>query len=623
MAGEKDSEKEEDVLKPKAAFKEFRTLLPYLSRYRARYVLGFLCLVTVDAAQIIIPQFIRQAVDLVSSGKADRGRILFLGLCMISVMAVISAGRFLWRYFIHGSSRRIETEMRERLFDHLLTLSYDYYQKNKIGDLMARSINDLNAVRMSIGMGLVARVDFIVMATSILAIIFVQDARSALFAVLPLPLITLLILVFGHRVGKMFLRAQETYSAMSDTVQETFAGIRVIKSFVNENWFIKKFADTNDDYRDANMDLTKLFGLFFPLVSFLSGLTALILLLVGGIRVVEGYMTPGGLVALFRYLQMLIWPLMGAGFMVNMIQRGAVSLKRINEVLETRPSIMSPANPKLPLLLHIRSNAAPIVPDPCDTAPAVEIKALSFAYEGGGGGLSDINLTLKRGSMLGIMGRTGSGKSTLIKTLTRTIDPPAGTVFVFGLDVREWDLSALRGLFAVTPQDSYLFSDSIRQNIGYGLEDAPDGLLKKAAETAALGKDFEHFNEGWDTLIGERGLTLSGGQKQRVAIARSLILGSEILILDDSLSAVDAETEKNILTGLLRERQGKTAIIVSHRVSTLRNADAVIILDNGRISEYGSPRELAAMEGGFFARMAALQHLDEEAGIPPGEGSGG
>ncbi|GHU15035.1 multidrug ABC transporter ATP-binding protein [Spirochaetia bacterium] len=624
MSDKKSPEKKENKPRmpetseaPQASLREFRTLLPYLSRYRGRYILGFLCLIIVDAAQVIIPQFIAQAVDLVSSGEADMRRILFLGLYMIGVMAVISAGRFLWRYFIHGSSRRIETEMREHLFDHLLTLSYDYYQKNKIGDLMARSINDLNAVRMSIGMGLVALVDFIVMAVSILVIIFIQDARTALFAVIPLPLITLLILIFGNTVGKMFLRSQETYSAMSDTVQETFAGIRVIKSFVNEWWFIKKFADTNDDYRDANMALTKLFGFFFPLVSFLSGLTTLILLLVGGIRVVEGYMSPGGLVALFRYLQMLIWPLMGAGFMVNMIQRGAVSLKRINEVLQTVPSIMSPVNPRTSSVFSdVRSN----------TVPAIEISALSFAYEGGGGGLSDISLSVPQGSMLGIMGRTGSGKSTLIKTLTRTIDPPAGTVKVFGLDVREWDLSQLRGLFGVTPQDSYLFSDSIKQNIGYGLGEPAESLLKKAAETAALEKDFESFNQGWDTLIGERGLTLSGGQKQRVAIARSLILYPEILILDDSLSAVDAETEKRILTALLHERQGKTTIVISHRVSTLRNADRIAVLDKGRLCEYGSPRELAGLPGGFYARMAVLQHLDEtsidESSTDEGNGNG-
>ncbi|MDR0623445.1 MAG: ABC transporter ATP-binding protein/permease [Treponema sp.] len=600
MSGEHQVEVKKDGSKPKVSLREFKTLRPYLSRYRWRYFWGFVCLITVDAAQIIIPQFIRRAVDLISAGNFSWSRILFLSLWMIGVMTVISAGRFLWRYFIHGSSRRIETEMREQLFDHLLTLSWDFYQKNKIGDLMARSINDLNAVRMAIGMGLVALVDFIVMATSILIIIFIQDARSAALAVIPLPLVTLLILFFGSAVGKRFRWAQEAYSKMSDTVQETFAGIRVVKSFVKEGWFIKKFADTNDDYRRANMELTKLFGFFFPFVSFLSGLTVLIMLLIGGVRVVEGYMSPGSLVALFRYLQMLIWPLMGAGFTVTMIQRGAVSLHRVNEVMNAKPSISSPAEPKpAPDIAGIRPAAL----------PAIEIKNLNFAYSGGTSVLADINLTVERGQWLGIMGRTGSGKSTLIKTLPRMVDPPRGTVFVFGLDVREWDLERLRSLFASAPQDSYLFSDSIKNNIGYGLEAPAEEAVKKAADISALEKDLETFNSGWETLIGERGLTLSGGQKQRVALSRALMMDSEILILDDSLSAVDAETEQRILAGMLRERQGRTTIIISHRVSTLRHADRIAVLDQGRISEYGKPRELLARSG-YYARMAALQQLD-------------
>jgi ATP-binding cassette subfamily B protein len=585
--------------RPNVSFREFKTLLPYLSPYRRRYFWGFICLVTVDAAQIVIPQFIRRAVDLIVSGSFSWNRVLFLCLGMVGVMTVISAGRFLWRYFIHGSSRRIETEMRERLFDHLLTLSWDFYQKNKIGDLMARSINDLNAVRMAIGMGLVALVDFVVMATSILVIIFIQDARSAALAVIPLPLVTLLILLFGGAAGRRFRWAQEAYSKMSDTAQETFAGIRVVKSFVKEAWFIKKFADTNDDYRRANMELTKLFGFFFPFVSFLSGLTVLIMLLAGGVRVVEGYMSPGSLVALFRYLQMLIWPLMGAGFTVTMIQRGAVSLRRVNEVLETKPSITSPAEPK----------PAPAGGEAAGL-PAVEIKNLTFSYGGGDPVLEDISLKVERGQWLGIMGRTGSGKSTLIKSLPRMADPPPGTVFVFGLDVRDWDLERLRSLFAAAPQDSYLFSDSIKNNIGYGLEAPAEEALKKAADISALEKDLESFNSGWETLIGERGLTLSGGQKQRVALSRALMMDSEILILDDSLSAVDAETEQRILAGLLRERKGRTTIIISHRVSTLRHADRIAVLDQGRISEYGEPRELLARSG-YYARMAALQQLDE------------
>jgi ATP-binding cassette subfamily B protein len=496
--------------------------------------------------------------------------------------------------------------MRERLFDHLLTLSWDFYQKNKIGDLMARSINDLGAVRMSIGMGFVAFIDFIFMATSILIIIFIQDARSAFFAVLPLPVVTILILIFGSAVGNRFLRAQESYSRMSDTVQETFAGMRVVKSFVKEWWFIKKFAASNDDYREVNMEHAKLEGFFFPLVSFLSGLTSVILFLVGGRRVIEGSMSPGGLVALFRYLQMLIWPLMGAGFMVNMIQRGAVGLRRVNEVMRTVPSIRSPDAPA-------GKDAACTAFTPPQTVPAIEIHDFSFAYEKKGDVLSGISLSVPRGAWLGILGRTGSGKSTLIKSLTRMIDPPPGAVKIFGVDVREWDLGHLRSLFAVTPQDSYLFSDSIKNNMGYGLENPREAQLEKAADISALERDLENFNRGWDTLIGERGLTLSGGQKQRVAISRAVILDREFLILDDSLSAVDADTEKRILSRLLAERKGKTTIIISHRVSSLRHAGMVAVLEKGRIAEYGSPAELAAA-GGYYARTAALQQLEAHDG---------
>lgn len=580
----------------KISLREFKTLLPYLVQYRTRYIGGFLCLITVDIAQMVIPQFMRRAVDLISSGNFQWVQVLVPAGSMVGVMAVISLGRFLWRYFIHGASRRIEAEMREKLFEHLLTLSYDFYQKNKIGDLMARATNDLNAVRESIGMGMVALVDGTVMATSILVIIFLQDARTAALAVTPLPFVTLIILFFGSAVGKRFRKAHETYSAMSDTVQETFAGIRVVKSFVKEWWFIKKFADTNDDYRDANMALVKLYGVFFPFIALLSGLTSLIVLLIGGIRVVEGFIGPGDLVALFRYFQMLIWPLMGAGFVVNMIQRGAASLGRVNEVMKTRPSITSPEHPKTPIL--------------ADTV--IEFRHLSFAYPGGTTVLEDIGLTITRGELVGILGRTGSGKSTLIKTLTRMIDPPPGTVLVKGVAVGDWDIEALRSCFGVTPQDSYLFSDAIKNNIFYGLRRAgpPDeALLTKAANLSAIDRDLDAFAQGWDTVIGERGLTLSGGQKQRVAISRAVIGEPEILILDDALSAVDAETEKRILTGLLKERQGKTTIIISHRVSTLKNADQVVVLDEGRITEHGTPQDLIA-RGGFYARMAALQQLD-------------
>ena len=608
------------------ALKEFRTLIPLIKRYRASYALGFFFLLAVDAAQVIIPQFIRQAVDIISAGAFELRQVLVPCAIMVGLMAIVSLGRFLWRYFIHGSSRRIEAEMREKLFEHLLSLSYDFYQKNKIGDLMARATNDLNAVRESIGMGLVALVDGTVMAAAILVIIFIQDASTAAWAVLPLPLITILILFFGKAIGKRFRRAHEAYSAMSDVVQETFAGMRVVKSFVKEWWFIKKFADTNDEYRDANMGLVRLFGFFFPFVSFLSGLTVLIVLLVGGIRVMQGIMSPGDLVALFRYLQMLIWPLMGAGFVVNMIQRGAVSLGRINEVMQAVPAIRSPQMPDQPAAEN--------------EAPVIELKNLSFDFANGKlangkpatgkRALEDINLSVRTGSVTGILGRTGSGKSALIKAITRMVDPPPGTVFIKGLEAAAWDLTELRRLFGVTPQDSYLFSDSIKSNIAYGLDLEDEEIISRAARLAALEKDFSSFQKGWDTLIGERGLTLSGGQKQRTAIARSIAVAlashREILILDDSLSAVDAETEKAILDGLFelgleKKRAGLawTVIIISHRVSALSRADEVIVLDGGRIIEQGSPAGLIA-QGGVYARTAALQSLGAE-GL--GEGGNG
>jgi ATP-binding cassette subfamily B protein len=340
-------------------------------------------------------------------------------------------------------------EIRNRLFEHLLSLSYDFYQKNKIGDLMARATNDINAVRMSIGWGLVAFVDGTVMAVSILVIMFVQDAGTALPAIIPLPLITILILCFGRMMGKRFRRAQETYSAMSDTVQETFAGIRVIKSFVKEWWFTGKFAAANDDYREANMSLVRVFGIFFPLISLLSGFTTMILLLAGGRRVVEGFMSPGVLVALFSYLQMLIWPLMGAGFVVNMLQRGAASLGRLNEIFNTKPAIASPQNPQRPVGQDSGQDSG----QPSGEA-LISVRNLSFSYPEGREALSSINLEIRRGAMVGILGKTGSGKSTLLKALVRLIDPPPDSVFVEGIDVRLWDLAELRRCFGMTPQDS-------------------------------------------------------------------------------------------------------------------------------------------------------------------------
>ena len=595
--------------------KAFKSLLPFLSRYKKQYIVGIIFLIIVDAAQIAIPQFLRTAIDLINSGDFEFKQIIILALWMTGIMALVSIGRFFWRFFINGSSRRIEAEIREQLYEHFQKLSWDFYQKNKIGDLMARSINDLHAVRMSIGMGVVALIDFVFMASAILIIIFIQDAKSALVSIIPLPLVTVLILVFGSLVGKKFHAVQESYSKMSDNVQESFAGISVIKSFVKEWWFVKKFADSNEDYKRANMELVRLFGFFFPFVTFLSGLTILIMLAIGGVRVINGLMTPGSLVAMFRYLSMLIWPLMGAGFMVNIIQRGAVSLGRINEILNTEPSIK---DDKLEIRNKELINSEKEI--------AIEINGLDFGYNEDKKVLEGINLKIKRGEWLGIMGKTGSGKSTLIKTFTRMINPPKETINIFGTDIHQLPLDELRGLFAVAPQDSYLFSDSIANNIMYGVDvniSSPhpsassavnffENNLNKAINIASLSKDLDVFQNGKDTLVGERGLTLSGGQKQRTAIARAAIMNAEFLVLDDSFCAVDNETEQKILNALWNERKGKTTIIITHRVSTLKYSDNVLVLEDGKILEYGSSSVLIT-SGGFYSRMAAFQRLELEA----------
>ncbi|MDR1363708.1 MAG: ABC transporter ATP-binding protein/permease [Spirochaetaceae bacterium] len=581
---------------------EFKTLKPFFYKYRFKYIAGFICLFTVDAAQLLIPQFTKQAVDLISQGNFVWYSVLKLCIAMILAMAVISFGRFLWRLFIHGSSRRIEAELRQKLFDHLLKLSWDFFQKNKIGDMIARSTSDLGAVRMAIGWGFVAGIDGTVMALSIIIIIFIQDTGTALFAVMPLPFITILIVFFGKAVGARFKLAQEANSALNETTQETFSGIRVIKSFVQEGWFIKRFAENNDDYRKANMAVVKLQGFFMPLIAFLAGFTSLIVIFAGGRRVVLGMMSPGDLVALFSYMNMLIWPMLGAGFTVTIVQRGAVSLKRINEILNEEPSI---ANPKTSILARPASSSVNF-----GAPPMIEIKNLSFNYGDGKNTLSGINIKIEEGATLGVLGKTGAGKSTLIKLLPRMLDPPRGAVFVKGRDVHDWDINELRALFGVSPQDSFMFSDTIKNNIIYGIDSADDELVKTICALSALDRDIESFSNNISTLIGERGLTLSGGQKQRVSIARALIMDPQILILDDALSAVDAETEKRIVKNLREARRGKTTIIVSHRISAFANADYAAVLDSGALIEYGAASQLIK-SGGYYAKTAALQQLYE------------
>ena len=578
-------------------FKEYKSIIPYLKKYKLNYIVGILFLMIVDAAQVLIPRFVKQAVDIVASGKFTLRDIIEPAFWMVGIAFVISLGRYFWRYFIIGASRKIETEMRDRLFSHLMEMSSGFYQGNKTGDLMARATNDMNAVRQSLGMGFVAFVDGVFMSSMILIAMISDNSNVALYTIIPLPLITVLILFFGKLVGGQFKKVQEVFSKMSEIAQETIAGMRVVKAFVKEKHFSDKFSATNNDYKDSVMDLVKTFGFFFPLISFLAGISTVILILKGGDAVIRNAMSPGDIIAMISYLEMLVWPLMGAGFTVNTIQRGAASLKRINEVLETKSEIIA------------AKNAIEEVP-----SGGLEVRDLVFSYPGSSKpALDGISFALPEGGTMGILGRVGCGKSTLLKVLPRLLDPGEGKVFIGGKDICGYDLSHLRKAFGFVPQESFLFSASVRENIVYGNPDLSDKRFDDLARIASLERDLRLFPSGWDTVVGEKGLTLSGGQKQRIAIARALALDSQVLVLDDALSAVDAETEEKILQNLLVERKNRTNIIVSHRVSTLRHADRILVLRDGTMIQHGTHEALMADKEGFYAEIAGLQELEAEA----------
>lgn len=571
-------------------------MLPYLKKYKFNYIVGIICLLVVDAAQVMIPRFTKIAVDLIASGLFSLTQILKPALGMVGVAAVISIGRYFWRYFIIGASRNIETELRDKLFGHLLEMPAKFYQDNKTGDLMARATNDMNAVRQSIGFGFVQFFDGVFMSGMIIAAMIADNASVALYTVIPLPLVTVLILMFGKLVGGQFKRVQEVFSKLSDIAQETFAGMRVVKAFVKERHFSEKFSIENDRYEDAIMDLVKTFGFFFPLISFLSGISTVILILVGGNAVVRNTMSPGDIIAMISYLEMLVWPLMGAGFTVNTIQRGLASLKRINEILDTKSEIEVAQGTR-------------------DDRPAgsLGVRDLDYTFPGAARkALEGISFEVAEGATLGILGRVGCGKSTLLKALPRLLDPGKGKVFIGGIDAGDYTLAALRKAFGFVPQESFLFSDTVRNNILFGAPEVAQERFGELVRIASLEKDIALLPNGLDTVVGEKGLTLSGGQKQRIAIARALALDPPILVLDDALSAVDAETEEKILQSLLKERRGRTNIIVSHRVSTLRHADAVLVLQDGKMSQYGGHRELLAAKEGFYAEIAKLQELEAE-----------
>jgi ATP-binding cassette subfamily B protein len=588
-----------------------RLLFPYLKRYRWRFVPGFVSLALNNTIWLAMPLLLKAAIDSLTR-SVTREKLLAYVLALIVIALAKGFFQFWMRWILIGISRDIEYDLRNDLFHHLETLSQSYYQRTRTGDIMARATNDLNATRMLLGPGIMYSANTVMILVLALVIMVRLDWRLTLLAFLPVPVVSWAVMYLGRVIHDRFDRIQAMFSELSARVQENISGIRVVKAYVQEEAEIEQFRAANQQFVRCNVSLIRVFGMFYPLLQVLVGLTFVIVLWQGGRDVLAGRLTIGGFVAFNAYMAQLTWPMISLGWVVNLAERGAASTARLAQIFNEKPEVTSPVAPALRGLpapageTHGKPGQAPALQLRGD----IEFRNLTFAYNGRPV-LRGINLRISAGQTVAIVGRTGSGKSTLVSLVPRLYDAPPGALFIDGRDIREWPLDALRRHIGFVPQETFLFSDTLRENIALGAPAADDACIRSAAETAGILPDIEEFPERFATLVGERGITLSGGQKQRTAIARALVRDPRILVLDDALSSVDTQTEDRILGHLAGIMRGRTSILISHRVSTVRSADCIVVLDHGEIVEQGTHAELLE-RGGYYSELYEKQLLEEE-----------
>lgn len=574
----------------------YRTILPFLKKNYWHYIIGIVVLMIVDFANLLIPQIFRSFADLTTTGQLTEESLMALILRLILIGAVMVVGRFIWRTQIFGTARRMDYWLRDKLFQKYLSLDTDYFNKNRTGDLMARATNDISAVRDSMGGGVMMVIDSLFMTIfTVVMMVSTAGLLTTAVALVSLPFLVVAVVKIIRPLNRRSRVVQDTFGELTTEVQENLSGIRVIKAFAIEDNRSRSFEAINEKYSDKVMDLNRIDGLFDPMITLISGFSFFVFIIYGAKGALSGTITVGSFVAIIQYLDLIIWPLIAMGLVISQFQRGVTSLERLNEIFRTRPKVRE-------------NEFATELKDP---KGRVEFKNVSFRYGPDSPWiLQDVSFTLEPGHSLAILGRTGSGKSTLINLLLRRFDVTEGEILVDGVDIRNLTFESLYRVFGVVAQESFLFSRPIDANIAFSSDHLDEDRVRRAAEFAQVNKDIEAMPMGYESMVGERGVTLSGGQQQRVSIARAYYKDAPVLIMDDSLSAVDTETESRILGQLAQHKKG--LIMVSQRISTVESLEEIIVIEDGRISQRGSHADLVIQEG-FYKELYHLQLLESRA----------